>query len=178
MRIQEHLQLSTAATVLTLPWLKKNAWIPWAASILIDVDHYLWHGISHRTLSLRAAVRYFGEANPPRLQQARLLHHPLILGLLLVLAVRTRSRILWLILLGFLFHVSLDTIHVTQMGHLKSSLSEQAQDRCTACGKHSTALELHTVRYARNIFDRYNPQHFVVLCSTCHEEAHKKEGRT
>lgn len=172
MRIQEHLQLSTAATILTLPWLKKDAWLPLAASIFIDIDHYLWHAITHRTLSLRAAVRYFQQADPPRLQQARLLHHPLVLGLLLLLAGRTHSRILWLILLGFLFHVSLDTIHVIQMDHLKSSLSEQTQDRCVSCGKYYTALQLHTVHLARNIFDRYNPQHFVVLCPACHENAH------
>src|SRR2546421_6767835 len=115
MQIQEHVKLSTAAAVVALPVLKKDTWIPLAASVLIDVDHYLWHAITHRTLSLRAAVRYFGQADPPQLPQARLLHHPLILGLLLLIAVGTRSKILSLILLGFLFHVSLDVIHATQM---------------------------------------------------------------
>ena len=82
MRVQEHIKLSTAAAVVALPWLKQDVWIPFAASIGIDVDHYLWHVLTHRTLSLRAAVRYFGQADPPRLPQARLLHHPIILGLL------------------------------------------------------------------------------------------------
>ena len=172
MRIQEHVKISTAATSLALPWLKKDAWIPLAASVLIDVDHYLWHAVTHRTLSLRAAMDYFGQADPPQLQQARLLHHPVILGLLLLVAARTRSRLLWLILSGLLFHVSLDAIHVTQMNHLKQSLSEQAHHVCPECGQHHPALQLHTVHVARNILDRYNPQHFVVLCSMCHEKAH------
>jgi hypothetical protein len=172
MRVQEHVKISTAAAVIALPWLKKDAWIPLAASVLIDVDHYLWHAVAYRTLSLRAAVRYFGQADPPQLPQARLLHHPVVLGLLLILALRTRSRILWLILAGLLFHVSLDAIHVTQMNHLKWSLSEQAHSVCPECGQHVPALQLHTVHFARNLLDRYNPQHFIVLCPECHEKAH------
>src|SRR5436190_9647231 len=115
MRVQEHVKLSTAAAIAALPWLKKDVCIPLAASILIDADHYLWHAITHRTLSLRAAVRYFRQADPPQLPEARLLHQPIILAMLLLFAVRTRSRVLWLILAGFLFHVSLDIIHMTQM---------------------------------------------------------------
>jgi hypothetical protein len=175
MRVQEHVKLSTAAAILTLPWLKKDAFIPLAASILIDADHYLWHAVTHRTLSLRAALRYFGQANPPRLAQQRLLHQPIILAALLVVAARSRSRILWLILAGLLFHVSLDTIHITQMKHLHRMLSKQVNFTCPACGQHSEALHLHTIHVARNILDRYNPRHFVVLCPTCHEKAHKKQ---
>jgi len=173
MRIQEHIKLSTAAAILALPWLKQDVCIPLATSIFIDVDHYLWYALSHHTLSLRAALQYFKQANPPRLARQRLLHHPLTLGILLVIAARTRSRTLCLILAGLLFHVSLDTIHVTQMHHLKRSLSERAHYICPACGQHFEALQLHTVQSARNIIDRYNPQHFVVLCPSCHEKAHK-----
>src|ERR1700704_598357 len=62
MRVQDHLKLSAAAAMLALPWVKKDIWIPFAASIFIDVDHYLWHAVTHRTLSLAAAVRFFGQA--------------------------------------------------------------------------------------------------------------------
>jgi len=172
MRIQEHVKLSTAAAVVALPWLKKDVWLPLAASVLIDVDHYLWHAITHRTLSLRAAVHYFGQADPPQLPQARLLHHPLVLGSLLVVATRTRSRILWLILAGLLFHVSLDLVHTTQMRSLKQRLNGEAQSICPVCKKPYEELQLHTIHVSRNIFDRYHPRHFVVLCPACHEEAH------
>jgi hypothetical protein len=100
MRVQEHVKLSAAAAIVALPWLKKDVWIPLASSVLIDVDHYLWHAVTYRTLSLRTAIRYFGQADPPQFPQTRLLHHPLVLGSLLVVAARTRSRILWLILAG------------------------------------------------------------------------------
>lgn len=174
MRVQEHFKLSVAAAMVTLPWLKKDAWIPVVSSVLIDVDHYLWHAIAHRTLSLRAAIRYFGQADPPQLVQARLLHHPLVLGALLVIAVRIRSRLLWLILAGLFYHVSLDMVHVTQMEGLKRTLNEQAQHICPQCGKRYEELQLHTNHFAENIFNRYNPCHFVVLCPSCHEDAHNK----
>src|SRR5260221_8359025 len=123
MRVQEHIKLSSAAAVAALPWLKKDVWIPLAASVLIDVDHYLWHAVTHRTFSLRAAIEYFGQADPPQLQTARLLHHPIVLGTLLFSALRTRSRVLALILAGLLFHFSPDVVHTTHMKILKHSLS-------------------------------------------------------
>ena len=172
MRVQEHLKLSSAAAVIALPWLKKDIWIPFTSSILIDVDHFLWYAVTYRTLSLKAAVRYFGQADPPQLPEARLFHHPLVLAGLLLLALRLRSRLLSLILAGLLFHVSLDAIHVSQMDHLKSSLSVQAQNVCPSCGQQHDALQLHTVHFASNLLERYDPKHFIVLCPTCHEQAH------
>ena len=172
MRVQEHVKISTAAALIVSPWLKTDVWIPFAASILIDVDHYLWHALTHRSLSLRAAVRYFEQANPPRLPEARLLHHPLILGSLLFLSIRLRSRILGLILAGLLFHVSLDMIHLTKTNHLKRMLSGQARYLCQECGERFDELQLHTLHSARNPLNSYNPKHFVVLCPACHERAH------
>jgi hypothetical protein len=172
MNVQEHLKLSSVAALVTAPWLKKDIWIPFAASLLIDVDHYLWHAVTYRTLSLRAAVRYFGQADPPQLTQARLLHHPLVLGTLLFLAIRLRSRVLALLLGGLLFHVSIDLFHVGQMKALKYSLSAKANNICPECGRHYAALQLHTLHFSKNLLDRYNPEHFVVFCPDCHELAH------
>src|SRR5579863_8631242 len=145
MRIQEHIKLSTAAAVIVSPWLKQDVWIPLLASFGIDVDHYIWHAITHRTLSLRAAVRYFGQADPQQLTQAKFLHHPLVLGSLFFIALRLRSRLLFLILGGMLFHVSLDAVHIAQMDGLKKSLSQQANYHCPTCGKAEPALQLHTL---------------------------------
>ena len=172
MQVQEHLKLSTAAALIAAPWLKKDIWIPFSASVLIDVDHYLWHAVAYRTLSLRAAVRYFGQADPPQLPQARLLHHPLVLGALLFLAIRLHSRVLFLVLAGLLFHVSIDVFHVGRMNALKASLRKQAHNLCQECGRHYDALQLHTVHFSKNLLKRYNPEYFVVLCPDCHEQAH------
>ena len=101
-----------------------------------------------------------------------------MLGALLFVALRLRSRLLLLILAGLLFHVSLDFIHVTQMRALKQSLSEQAQGKCSACGIEEQALQLHTVRVASNLLERYAPRHYVVLCPSCHEQAHSAATKT
>jgi hypothetical protein len=174
MRIQEHIKLSALATTIALPWLGKDVLIPLTSSVIIDVDHYLWHVVTFRTLSLRAAVKYFGQADPPQRKEARLLHHPLVLGILLLIAIRTRSRILMLILAGLIFHVSLDVVHMTQMQSLKQSLSEKANRICPECGEWCEALQLHTVRFSPGMLNRYNAKHFVVLCPTCHEKAHSE----
>ena len=172
MRIQEHVKLSSAAALVALPWLKKDVWIPFAASVLIDVDHYLWYAITHRTLKLREALQFFNQADPPQTSAMKAFHHPLFLGILLFLAVRFRSRLLWLILAGLLFHVSLDVVHITQMSNLKRTLSEQAEHLCSECGRYEAALQLHTVDFASNLLERYHPRHFIVLCPECHERAH------
>jgi hypothetical protein len=172
MRVQEHVKLSSAAAVIALPILKKDIWIPFAASIFIDVDHFIWHAVTQRTLSPRAAIRFFGQADPPQRRGAKFLHHPIVLGLLLVLALGLHSRLLLLILAGMLFHVSLDTIHVTQMERLRLSLSEEAHHTCPECGKAEEVLQIHTLRYPKNMLDRYHPRHFIVLCAACHKKAH------
>jgi ribosomal protein L37AE/L43A len=174
MRPQEHVKLSAIAAAAAWPWLKKDVWIPFTASILVDADHYLWHAITQRTLSVRAAVRYYRQANPPQLPEMRLLHQPLVLGLLLFLAVRTRSRLLGLILAGLLFHVSLDRYHNARLRSLKYNLNEQANHICPACGKELPELELHTVRRPQNMLERYSARNYVVLCPDCHREAHQR----
>jgi len=176
MRVQEHAKLSMAAAFAILPWLKKDVWIPLAASLLIDVDHYLWHAVTHRTLSLRAAIKYFGQADPPQRRAARLLHQPLVLVTLFFIAIRTRSRVLLLILAGLLFHVSLDVVHATQMKSLKRSLNERANRTCPECGQECETLQLHTVYVSANPLNRYAARNFVVLCPTCHEQAHQQRN--
>ena len=164
--------------MVALPWLKQDVWIPLLASIGIDVDHYLWHAVTYRTLSLRAAIRYFGQADPQQRPAAKIFHHPIVLAALLFVALRLRSRLLLLILAGMLFHVSLDFIHVTQMRALKDSLNKQAQGKCSACGQEVQALQLHTVHVATNLLERYAPRHYVVLCPSCHELAHSGATKT
>jgi hypothetical protein len=178
MRPQEHIKLSAMAAATVWPWLKQDVWIPFTASILIDADHYLWHAVTQRTLSVRAAVRYYRQANPPQLPQMRLLHQPLVLGLLLFLAVRLRSRLLGLILAGLLFHVSLDRYHNAHMHALRRDLFARAAETCLACGKTPTALELHTLRRPANTLAQYKASNFILLCPACHREAHRRgDGR-
>src|SRR4051812_294026 len=108
MRPQDHAKISAVAAAIAWPWLKQDIWIPYTASILIDVDHYCWHALTQRTLSLRAMARYFGQGKAPQRPEVRLLHQPMVLGSLLLFAMSIRSRFLGLIISGLIFHVCLD----------------------------------------------------------------------
>lgn len=173
MRPQDHAKISAVAAVAALPWLKQDVWIPYTASILIDVDHYCWHAISQRTLSLRAMARYFAQGKAPQRPEVRLLHQPPVLGLLLLLAVGTRSRLLGLILSGLIFHVCLDRYHQTRMRYLRRSLSEQANFTCPKCGTPHGELELHMLRRPRSLRERYSASSFIALCHSCHKALHQ-----
>lgn len=175
MRPQEHVKISAIAAVVAWPWLKQDVWIPYTASILIDIDHYTWHAITQRTLSLRAMARYFRQGKAPQRPEVRLLHQPFILFLLLVIAMRTRSRLLGLILGGLAFHVCLDRYHQAQLRQLKRTLNQQTSATCARCGSAYPELELHTLRKPRNLLEQYSSRNFTVLCPTCHALAHQKK---
>src|SRR5919109_1135990 len=87
-RVRDHVALSSAGAALLFPWLRGRVLGPWAASILIDVDHYLWYCLRQRRLNPLAAVRYFNQAQPPQHRQTRLLHSPAVLLVLLLLTLR------------------------------------------------------------------------------------------
>jgi len=138
MRIQDHVKLSAAAAVIALPWLRKDVWIPFAASIVIDVDHYLWHAITQRTLSLSAAVRFFGQADPPQTTSMKLLHHPVVLGwcsFWRYAGVRACSGLS----LAACSSMSAGRYPYPAMSYLKRTLSEQA-GRCVQCERSEGAL--------------------------------------
>src|SRR5207237_1082212 len=75
-RIRDHMALSTAGAALLFPWLRGRVLWPWAASIVIDADHYLWFCVQHRRLNPVAAVRYFNQAQPTQHRRTRLFHSP------------------------------------------------------------------------------------------------------
>src|SRR5262249_2220308 len=62
--------------MLLYPRLRGAVLAPWAVCILLDVDHYLWFCVHERTLSLKKAVRFFNQAQPPQHAGTRALTHP------------------------------------------------------------------------------------------------------
>src|SRR5579872_3719750 len=90
-RVRDHIALSTAAATLLYPRLRRSVVTAWAASVFIDVDHYLWYAIRHRHLNPATAVRSFNGARAPQHSQTRLLHHPAVLASLWLTSARRPS---------------------------------------------------------------------------------------
>ena len=94
---------------------------------------------------------------------------------------------LWPILKKFQRHISIFLLAALSLfitpkellHEFSSHLDTTDKEHSAACAghisthhQHCDVLQLHTVSFARSVLDRYNPEHFVVLCPDCHMKAH------
>lgn len=171
MRIRDHLVLSTAGALALAPRAGRGILGPWAASILVDVDHYLWFCVQRRTLDPLAAVRYFNGPHPENHAGTRLLHSPgaLYAGLLL----GTQRRGVLKVALGVAAHVALDAHHETRVRTARDAALRRDDFTCQDCGAHGKHVETHLWRQPR-LLPSYRARNFVSLCPGCHEAAHDR----
>lgn len=169
MRVRDHIALSSGAAALLYPRLRAAVVVPWAASILIDADHYLWYLARHRRLNPASAVRLFNEANAPRHAATRPFHHPG--AMLLVLLLSRRRNAAMLTVIGMAFHVGLDTYHRARTANAHSVALRRDHFACQVCGGQGADLAAHLWRQPR-LLPSYRPEHFVTVCAACHKAAH------
>ena len=167
MRVRDHLALSSAGAALLFPWLRGRVLWPWAASVLIDADHYLWYCVQHRRLNPLAAVRYFNQAQPAQHWGTRLFHSPAV-SLLLVLGRSGRAAGL-----GMAFHVGLDVYHAARTGRARAAALQRDGFTCQACGMQGAHVVTH-LRRQPWLLPSYRPEHLISLCPRCHEAAHAR----
>jgi len=174
-RVRDHVALSTVAAALLYPRLRRSVIVPWAASILIDVDHYLWFAVRRRRLNPVAAVRSFNSAQAQEHAETRLLHHPAVLTALVLLAGRRRS--LLLPVLGMTFHVGLDVYHRARTARARAAALDRDEFTCQVCGERNPAeVVVHLWRQPR-LLPSYRSDHFVTVCGGCHHVAHARRGK-
>jgi hypothetical protein len=166
-RVRDHLALSTAGAVLLYPRLREAVLGPWAASILIDVDHYLWFCLRQRRLNPFAALRFFTQAQPPQHRQTRLLHSPAVL---LVLLLPRRRTTTWA-LLGMAFHVALDTYDTARRRQTRAAALARDGWTCQHCGAQGPGVVAHLGQQPW-LLPSYRQEHVISLCGACHEAAH------
>jgi hypothetical protein len=166
--VRDHLVLSSAGAALLFPWLRGRVLWPWAASILIDVDHYLWFCLRQRRLNPVAALRFFTQAQPPQHRQTRLLHSPaVLLGLLLL---TRRCPTAWA-LLGMAFHVTLDAYDTARRAPARAAALARDGWTCQRCGAQGPGVVAHLERQPC-LLPSYHREHLTSLCGACHEAAH------
>jgi hypothetical protein len=168
-RVRDHVALSTATAALLYPRLGRSAFGAWAASIFIDVDHYLWFAVRNRRLNPVVAVRSFNSAQAQEHSEARLLHHPGVLVTLLLLS--SRRRAILLPALGMTFHVGLDTYHRARTARARAAALNRDHFTCQVCGAKNPDVVPHLWRQPR-LLPSYRVEHIVTLCGACHEDAH------
>jgi hypothetical protein len=141
----------------------------WAASILIDVDHYAWFCLSHRRLNLLQAVRFFNEAQPPQHRATRLLHDPRSLAAALLVGRRRR----WALPLavGMSLHVALDAWYELRMNEARVAALHRDDFTCQRCGLRGPDVGTHVWRQPL-LLPRFAKENVVSLCCDCHEAAH------
>jgi hypothetical protein len=156
--------------VLLYPRLGRKVVVPWAASIFIDVDHYLYYCVRERSVHPVKAVRFFNQTQPPRHSGTRVLHHPAVL---LLLALTARWRWAQLLLLGMVFHVGLDVYHGARMRAARQSALRRDDDKCQHCGARRADVVAHLF-YQPRVLPSYRAEYLVSLCGECHELAHQR----
>lgn len=171
MRVQDHVVLSTIAAVALYPVLRRKVVVPWAASLLIDVDHYAWYTFAHGSLNPLEAVRYFNQAQPEQHAGTRSLHSPAALATL------AAGGLVWkplrLVLYGFLFHVGIDLFHAQRSARARRLTLERDQHTCRRCGRADETVVAHIWRQPK-VLPSYRLEHLVSLCGPCHEVAHAR----
>jgi len=170
-RVRDHLALSTLAAAALYPIVKRKALIPWAASVLIDVDHYAWFTVESGSLNLIEAVRFFNQAQPPQHLSTRRLHSPDVLLALMVAGHWWRP--LRLVGYGIAFHVALDVTHSAMNGRARRRALARDQYTCRRCGARDETVVAHIWRQPP-LLPSYRTNHLVSLCGSCHELAHTK----
>jgi hypothetical protein len=173
-RVSDHVIISTGAAALLFPRLRRKTLVPWAASILIDVDHYLWFCARERSANPLRALRYFNQAQPPQHSATRLLHHPAVLLALLALSGRWRG--LRLVLLGMAFHAGLDVYHRIRMEGARRIALRRDLETCQRCGAQGCGIVAHLHRQPL-VLPSYRAEHLISLCGACHELAHAQATR-
>jgi hypothetical protein len=171
MRVRDHVALASGVAALLYPRLRASVAVPWASSIFIDVDHYLWFLARHRSLDPVAAVRLYNDADAPQHGATRPFHHPAALSLMLL--VSTRQRAVALPLMGVAFHVGLDVYHRARTAEAKAAALARDRFTCQVCGAQTADVVGHVWRQPR-ILPSYRLEHFVTVCGRCHAAAHAR----
>lgn len=185
MHPRHHLILSTAAAVAAYPLLGRRVLLPWAASLLVDLDHVPAYVRRQGLASPAAMWRYFrGGQGGDRL-------HPLHRWPLIVagLALAPLAPLLGLAAAGLAFHRLLDDLHqwllpdwrrwrwrLSAQGRLHAQIQRRDGYACRVCDATGVPLELHhLVAESRGGANR--PDNLINVCRPCHRALHSTAQR-
>lgn len=122
MKPRDHVILGALGAAALYPWMGKHSAVFWAASVLIDLDHYLdflWHN-RFTDLSVKRMFEYHvwleSQWKRPEFLNIEVFHTVELLVPLFALAHWASSPALLAVCMGFAFHISLDMVYLTRKG--------------------------------------------------------------
>jgi hypothetical protein len=168
-RVRDHVVLSTASSVMLGRRRGRRAIAFWAAAIGVDVDHYVWFCLRRRRLNPLAAARFFNQPEAPQHARTRLLHQPLALLAIALLAVRRRGA--REVAMGMAMHIVLDLNHERRMHQARIDALQRDAFTCRRCGASGSEIGTHLWRQPW-FLPSYRAHNLVALCNRCHNDVH------
>jgi hypothetical protein len=141
----------------------------WAASIFIDIDHYLWYCVRYRSVNPLAAMRVFNGPESPHHPITRVFHNPVAISALLMLGARRRR--LLPVAIGMALHVAVDGYHEARMNRVRAAAMRRDGFTCQECGAKGSGVVTHLQRQPW-LLPSYDIDRIITLCASCHEAAH------
>lgn len=124
MTARQHIVLGGVASAALAPFMGTTALVFWAASVLIDIDHYLdfvYHN-KFKVFGIRKMFDYhrvlMGYWDRPEFLNLSLLHTYEFIGAAAVAALWTGSEVMAAAAMGFIFHLFLDVLYLRSHGIL------------------------------------------------------------
>jgi hypothetical protein len=167
-RVRDHVAVSTAGAALLQPVLGPAVLGAWVASIVIDVDHYLWFCVTQHSTNPVAAMRFFSEPEAPQHRATRIFHSPLVLSAVCVLGVRQRKFLP--AAMGMALHIAADAYHEARLDAAGTAALQRDGFTCQSCGAKGR-VTAHVQRQPR-LLPSYRVDNLVTLCPDCHRAAH------
>lgn len=169
MRVRDHVFLSTAGAALLYPLVGRRVLGAWAASILIDADHYWWYSVRHSDANPVTAFRFFNQPRAPQHSATRMLHSPLALSLAMLLGAYRRMALP--VAIGMAVHVAMDVYHEARLDQARAAALQRDEFTCQRCGAQEPGVVAH-LRQQPWLLPSYRIEHLVALCGSCHDAAH------
>ncbi len=171
MRVRDHVALSTAGAALLYPFVGRPVLGAWAASILIDMDHYLWFCWRERRLSPLAALSFFNQPDAPQHDATRVLHSPLAISLALLLGAGRKN--IMPLAVGMAAHAAMDAYHEARLEKSRAAALRRDGFTCQACGARGPEVVAHLDSQPR-LLPSYRAENLITLCTSCHRAAHAR----
>lgn len=174
MKIRTHIATGVLGGALMVPVSGRGALAFCCAAAFADLDLYAYHVVRHRSLSLRAAARYYSTLAGRRERPFKALHHPAVL--LGVFSAGRRYSMLRGLALGLSLHAALDGWGKWRHAGLVRTLRARSGGACELCGRYRSPIARMEPLRIDPASARHTPEAWLLVCRPCNDRRHADLG--